>query len=624
MEVAIKSYYRLAGFVREETLLVEILREAAAQARVAHENVVNLVGGDINAGYLVFQFVHSTLGKECIERMLRNEWFTQQEALSIFKGVLEGLRAIHEKGIVHGDLKPANVLITETLTPKISDFGMASILSEKMFPVAFLRGSSNWAAPEVLQGRKPDYRSDLFSAGIIGFLLFTGRHPFHRDDPTCLTEPRDRIGDPDFCSKAAKDIKTDVPDSVSRVLRKLLQRNRTRRYGIINEVISALHGPETPSMRKWYRGTTGEPIKVGVIHSLTGTMAISERPLVEAHLMAVDEINEQGGIMGRPIQSVVEDGASEPSTFASKAKKLIVQDKVCSLFGCWTSASRKEVLPVLSEEDHLLWYPVQYEGCENSRHVIYTGASPNQQIMPAVDWCLETFGKRIFLVGSAYVFPEMANRIIKAQLDDRGATCLGEEYRPLGNWDFEAIIQKIKATEPDVIFNTVNGDSNLALYHQLVDAEVTSSVIPVVAVSVAEVELRHIGTQFTTGHYCAWNYFQSIETPENKKFVQSFKKKYGAERVTDDPIEAAYFQVHLFAKAIEKAGTTDVETIRESALDLTFEAPSGFVRIDPQNQHTWKVARIGQIQANGQFKIVWRTEKPVQPEPYPKVLFPEH
>ena len=363
---------------------------------------------------------------------------------------------------------------------------------------------------------------------------------------------------------------------------------------------------------------TPEPIKVGILHSLSGTMAISERSLVDAAELAIDEINRNGGVLGRNIEPIIEDGASDWDIFTQKAEKLIVEDRVSSVFGCWTSASRKAVLPVFERHHNLLWYPVQYEGLESSPWVIYTGAAPNQQIIPAVDWCLDHLGKRVFLIGSDYIFPRTANDIVKERLQEKGGMVIGEEYLPLGDKNFENIVQKVKDAKPDFIFNTVNGDSNVGLFLALDMADIGPKDIPVMSVSIAEDELRSIGTGMTAGHYCAWNYFQSVDTPENHHFVDAFKEATSTSRVTDDPIEAAYFQVHLFAKAVAKAGSTDPRAIRDAAKGLVLSAPGGLVRIDPTNQHTWKTAHIGKIKKNGQFEIVWSSEKPIEPDPFLK------
>ncbi len=363
-------------------------------------------------------------------------------------------------------------------------------------------------------------------------------------------------------------------------------------------------------------GSEPEPIKVGILHSLTGTMAFSERPLVDAALLAINEINGRGGILGREILPVIEDGASDWPTFARKAEKLIVEDRVCTVFGCWTSASRKAVLPVFQRHDHLLWYPLQYEGQERSPNVIYLGATLNQQIIPAVRWCLRHFGSNFYLVGSDYIFPRTANKGIKAHLAAKGGRCVGERYRPLGDIDFQAIAAAIGSAQPDVIFNTINGDSNIAFFEALRAAAIDPSDIPVMSVSIAEPELTQMGPELLQGHFCAWNYFQSLDTPANHRFVRAFKAKYGADRVTSDPIEAAYSQVYLFSLAVQKAKSTDPRKVRSAARGLTFHAPQGLIRIDPENQHTWKVARIGRIQENGQFDVVWSSEDPIRPEPY--------
>lgn len=365
-------------------------------------------------------------------------------------------------------------------------------------------------------------------------------------------------------------------------------------------------------------GGSGETIKVGILHSLSGTMAISEKSVVDAEQLAIEEINAAGGVLGKQIQAVIEDGASDWPTFAEKARKLIDQDQVPVVFGCWTSASRKAVLPVFEEKKHMLWYPVQYEGQECSNNIFYTGAAPNQQIEPAVDWLLENKGKKFFLVGSDYVFPRTANEIIKAQLQQKGGETLGEDYLPLGNTEVTAIITKIRAALPDggVIFNTLNGDSNVAFFKQMQGAGLGPDKYPVMSVSIAEEEVKAIGVEYLQGHYAAWNYFQTVDTPENQKFVEGFKKKYGENRVTNDPMEAAYIAVYLWKQAVEKAGTADdLEAVRKAAYNLTFDAPEGTVKMN-SNHHLSKVVRIGEVREDGLFEIVYSTDNAVEPIPW--------
>ncbi len=361
----------------------------------------------------------------------------------------------------------------------------------------------------------------------------------------------------------------------------------------------------------------GDTIKVGILHSLSGTMAISETTVVDAEELAIKEINAAGGVLGKQIEIVKEDGASDWDTFAEKAEKLIDQDQVTVVFGCWTSASRKKVLPVFEAKDHMLWYPVQYEGQECSKNIFYTGAAPNQQIEPAVDWLLENKGTDFFLVGSDYVFPRTANNIIKEQLKANGGNTVGEDYLPLGNTEVTPIITKIKAALPDggVIFNSLNGDSNVAFFKQLKGAGMGPDKYPVMSVSIAEEEVRTIGPDFLTGHYAAWNYFQTVESAENEKWVSDFKAEYGDDRVTNDPMEAAYIMVYLWKQAVEKAGSTDIAAVREAAYGQVFDAPGGTVTMNP-NHHISKTVRIGEIREDGLFDIVSATDGPVTPIPW--------
>jgi len=361
----------------------------------------------------------------------------------------------------------------------------------------------------------------------------------------------------------------------------------------------------------------GDTIKVGILHSLSGTMAISEKSVVDAEQLAIEEINAAGGVLGKKIEAIVEDGASDWPTFAEKAKKLIDQDKVTTIFGCWTSASRKAVLPVFEEKKHMLWYPVQYEGQECSQNIFYTGAAPNQQIEPSVDWLLTNKGKEFFLVGSDYVFPRTANTIIKAQLQAKGGKTVGEDYLPLGNTEVTPIIAKIRAALPNggVIYNTLNGDSNVAFFKQLQGAGLTPDKYPSMSVSIAEEEVKAIGPEYLKGHYAAWNYFMTVDSPSNKKFVEAFKKKYGNDRVTNDPMEAAYIAVYLWKQAVETAKTTDLEPVRKAAIGQSFDAPEGKVTLE-NNHHISKVVRIGEVTADGQFKIVNSTDKAIAPIPW--------
>ncbi len=379
---------------------------------------------------------------------------------------------------------------------------------------------------------------------------------------------------------------------------------------------SATTAPGAPGVSA--PAVSGDSIKVGILHSLTGTMSISEKSVVDAEMLAIEEINKAGGVLGKQIVPVTEDGQSDWPTFNEKAKKLIDQDKVATVFGCWTSASRKAVKDTFESKKHLLWYPVQYEGQECSNNIFYTGAAPNQQIEPSVDWLLENKGKSFFLVGSDYVFPRTANTIIKAQLDAKGGKTVGEDYIPLGNNEVKPVIAKIKAALPNggVIYNTLNGDTNVAFFKEMQASGMGPDKYPVMSVSVAEEEVQAIGVDYLKGHFAAWNYFQTVDNPASKKFVAAFKAKFGDKRVVNDPMEAAYIMVHMWANAVKKAGKyDDLEAVKKAAYGATFDAPEGMVTMNT-NHHLSKFVRIGEIGTDGLFKIVYETKDAVKPVPW--------
>lgn len=359
-----------------------------------------------------------------------------------------------------------------------------------------------------------------------------------------------------------------------------------------------------------------KPIKVGVLHSLTGTMAMSEISVKDATLLAIEEINRQGGVLGHPIEPLVVDGASDLQTFAQKAQELLQDHQVAAIFGCWTSASRKAVLPILEEFNSLLFYPLQYEGLEQSPHIFYTGITPNQQIIPAIDYLLSQGKKQIYLMGSDYIFPRTVHQIIKAQLAAHGGQLVGEDYIPLGGTDVSNCIAHLQTSQPDVIVNTLNGESNIAFFQKFREAGFTPGTLPILSVSVAEEEIRKIGAEYLTGHLVAWNYFQTIDTPENHKFVTAYQAKYGQNRVTDDPSQAAYLGVYLWKKAVTKAGTLEIDAVRKAAQNMQLSAPGGTVTVDRNTQHLAKIVRIGQIRPDGLIDEIWNSGTPIKPDPY--------
>ena len=362
--------------------------------------------------------------------------------------------------------------------------------------------------------------------------------------------------------------------------------------------------------------TSGDSVKIGFLNSLSGTMAISEKTVHDSLQMAADEINAAGGVNGKTLDVVTEDGASEPTVFAEKAEKLIKSDCVAAVFGGWTSASRKAMLPVFEGNNSLLFYPVQYEGLESSKNIFYTGATTNQQIVPALDYLKEQGVTSLFLVGSDYVFPRTANKIIKAYAEANGIEIKGEEYTPLGDTEFSTIVNKVQAAGADAVFNTLNGDSNVAFFKQYRNVGLSPETMPVVSVSIAEEEVGGIGLDNVVGQLAAWNYFQTIDTPVNKKFVEDFKAKYGQNRVTSDPMEAAYTSLYLWKLMAEKAKAFDTASIQAAADGTTFEAPEGTVVVDGENHHISKTALIGKIGPDGLLYTEWSSPEPIQPDPF--------
>ncbi len=381
-----------------------------------------------------------------------------------------------------------------------------------------------------------------------------------------------------------------------------------------------------------------DPIKIGILHSLSGTMAISEVSLRDTVMMAVEEINAKGGVMGRMIKPVVVDPASNWDLFAEKAKQLLLQDKVAVTFGCWTSVSRKSVLPVFEKNNGLLFYPVQYEGEECSRNVFYTGAAPNQQAVPAVDYLMSKEGggfTKFYLLGTDYVYPRTTNKILRAMLLAKKvpADRIMEEYTPFHHQDYQTICGKLKkfaAGGGAAVISTINGDSNVPFYKEFANQGLRAEDAPIMAFSVAEDELRGMDTSALVGHLAAWNYYQSVDTPQNKQFVANFKaycKKNnlpdGEKRVTDDPIEAAYFGVYIWKQAVEKAGGIEVDKVRKAVYGSKFLAPGGEIMMDEANHHTYRPVLIGEILADGQFKVVSRSPGLVKPEPWSEYTNPD-
>jgi urea transport system substrate-binding protein len=513
-------------------------------------------------------------------------------------------------------------------------------------------------SPEQARGEPVDARSDLFSLGAVLYALCSGREPFMGNTVMAVLTAL-AVDTP----RPLRELNPAVPAELEGLVARLLAKDPADRPGSAEEVRAALEAIEAaprpaaarrpdglPRRRRWLlpAGLLGAvallgavtllagwftrrppgaaapaaaaadapPVRIGVLHSQTGTMAISERPVIDAVLLAVEEINEAGGVLGRRVEAVLADGQSDEAVFAHQAQKLIVEDRVCTVFGCWTSASRKAVVPVIERHRHLLFYPVQYEGVEQSPHVVYLGPAPNQQILPALRWLVGFENRRRwFLVGSDYVFPVTANALIRAEAQQRGCAVVGEAYLLLGCTDVGAVVEQVKKARPDLIVNSINGDTNVAFFRALRRA-VTAAAVPTLSTSLSEEELSALGPQAVAGDYVAANYFQSLDSGPNRQFVARFQQRYGPDRVISSAMQTAYVGVHLWAQAVRAAGRAEAGPIREAVRGQRYEAPQGPVRIDPVTLQAAQAARVGRVDAAGRLAEVYASP-PIAAEPFP-------
>lgn len=368
----------------------------------------------------------------------------------------------------------------------------------------------------------------------------------------------------------------------------------------------------------WNRHTGLSIVRIGILHALTGPMAISEKPMVEAEQLAIEEINAAGGVLGHQIEAVIADTQSKTDLAASKLEQLITEDKVAAIVGCWTSACRKTVKPIIERHGNLLIYPMAYEGLEKSPNIIYIGAAPNQQVLPAVNWSYVNLGKRFFLIGSDYIWPHSVNAIVADQIMALGGEVVGETYLPFGGTDPTDAIEKIRAAKPDVILSTIVGDSNAPFYRAFKSAGMSALRVPIISFAISETEVQQIPNADISGHYSAWNYFQSIDRPENTAFIQAFRDRYGADRVLSDVMESAYISVKLWARAAERANSVAAEDVNQALMGLSYNAPEGIVTIDPATRHAWRSFHIGEIKDDGRITSVWSAGYPIRPVPYPR------
>jgi urea transport system substrate-binding protein len=553
---------------------------------------------------------------------------------------------------------------------KILDFGLARPINDarRLTAAGLIVGTPAYLAPEQARGLPLDHRCDLFSLGIVLYRLTTGILPF--DGPDTLAQLTAlAVAEP----RPIEELAPDAPPGLRQVIQQLLARDpkdRPATARALAEALRALEKGETPtadfasfeavsatktarlprssSRRRWllaggllgllllggmllwrdFRPNGGqnaippmdkEPIKVGILFSLRGPMASGGAAAHDAAQLAIDELNRQGGLLGRPLVVVDGDGESDYVKFAEVAEKFITQDHVCAIFGCRASSNRKAVRPIVEKYDNVLFYPMQFEGLEDSPNIIYLGAAPNQQMFPAIDYLLDKQNKRrLFLVGSDYIYPRAANAIVRDYVSKKypDARVLAEEYIPFGSTEVQKTIRAIVEQKPDLILNTINGDSNSAFFRSLHQAGLRPAGTPVLSFSMGENDLLSLG-EVGAGHYAAWSYFQSIDRPENRDFVRKFRAAFGSRRVVSDPMETVYFGVHLWAQAVQAAGSVEPRAVRAAIKGRLLEAPEGTVRIDRDTRYTWRVMRLGRVGQDGQFDIVFDTAGAIPPEPFP-------
>jgi urea transport system substrate-binding protein len=599
------------------------------------------------------------------------------EVVSVVRQVAEGLKAAHNRGLIHRDIKPANIWLEPDPTcegigrVKLLDFGLAfGVADPSLTATGYVVGTPHYMAPEQASGGKIDRRADLFALGCVAYAALTNELPFAGDSVLAVLSALANSTPPPAHTRNPA-----IPIPLSDLIGRLLSKDPAARPGSAGVLIAELdridglppqRGVVTPpptemipptqsfNRRRWLlaavglavvggiaavlatrRGgsatddrpgsplplaPSGEPIPVGVLHSETGTMALSERSVSDATQLAIDEVNAAGGVLGRPVRAVFADGKSDPAVFAERAEHLLTVDKVAAVFGCWTSASRKAVKPVVERHRGLLFYPVQYEGLEQSPWIVYLGPAPNQQLDPAVKFLYETLGKRrIFLIGSDYVYPRTAHEILKDLIAARpGASVVGERFVPLADGaDVSAAVADIVKAKPDAIINTVNGGANLSLFPALRAAGVPADKVPMLSVSITENELRGVAPADAAGGYLVASYFGCVDTLSSRKFIAAVMDRYGQDRLVSDMMAKAYAGVHLWARAANAAGALDPTAVRAKVRGLAFDGPGGRLTVDAETQHTHLPLRIAQVQPDRTLKLVGGSDEPLVPVPYP-------
>lgn len=689
------------------------LREARAMAAVHSDHVVTIyeVGQADDTPYLAMEFLQ---GQSLASWMKTKPVLHAGDILRIGQQIATGLAAAQMRGLIHRDIKPANIWLeirseergarTEenpAATPqvdmvapffrvKILDFGLARPANQKsgLSVTGDVVGTPSYMSPEQARGKPVDFRTDLFSLGVVLYELCAQQLPFRGDSVTAVLTAL-AVDQP----SPIRELNPNIPPVLDDLVMQLLEKDPERRppsAALVADRLRAIAVPlastsvsvpgptndaaqaptlgpgafsntlpnveprsrPAPPTVRWRRllaggvaagvvclvalgwwalapgpnelpapaipAPAGPPIHLGILYSRTGTMAISERAILQGALLAVSEINDNGGVLGRPLQPVIEDGQSDENVFASKAGKLITQDKVSALFGTWTSASRKAVKAVVEKHDQLLFYPVSYEGMEQSPNIVYGGSVPNQQILPALKWCYGFLNKkRWFLTGLDSVYSRAAHAVIRDEAKTLGNQIVGEGLLLENDGDVAGLIREITEAKPDLIINTIKGDTNIALFRGLRRAGLMPPEVPTLSFAISEEELSSLTASDVQGQYAAGNYFQSIDLPRNREFLQRAHKRFDSERNVSDPMQTMYTLVHLWAQTAQAAGSTEAPAVRQRIKGQQYDSPEGLVTIDSRTQHTTQVSRVGVINEQGHFIEVYASPQPVLPEPFP-------
>ncbi len=661
----------------DEEFRQRFLREARTAASVPHDHIVTIyqVGVDNGVPFLAMEYLR---GESLEARLRRDGWLPLAEALGIARQAAEGLAVAHDRGLIHRDVKPDNLwLEAGTSGPagrvKLLDFGLARPAhgpSDLTAPGQAV-GTPGYMAPEVVYGLPVDGRADLYSLGCVLYRMLTGKTPFADeglDTRGMLQAAAGRDVPP------AERLAPGLPAPVAALLHDLLARDPAARpptaraviarlrelerssavpaeapaasraapakagkaagwrvgvwAGALTIVLAALIGGAALARRLLAPGPdeqaagaapAGEPITLGLLYSLSGSLSYSEKPVRNAVLQAVREVNASGGVLGRPVKAVTYDGESSEEGFSRGAEQLFSKDGAVALFGCWSSSARKRVDEVCARRDRLLVYAVPDEGLDESPNVFYLGGTPNQLMVPSVRWAYSELGKRrYFLAGSDYVFCRAASVILRHEVEKLGGAVVGEAYRPLGDTHFADLATEIERSRADVVLCTVDGISNVACAQALRSRGLRPPQVPTFWFNVGENELRYMDAKQMVGDYAPFCYFQSIDTPANRAFLERYRAAaHDPTLCVTDPMEASYFGVLLWKQAVETAGTTDTGPVREAFRRQSIDAAEGLIRIDPATQHAWRTPRIGRVNERLDFDIVWAAPQPVPPEPYP-------